>query len=100
MTEEPHYSTWPTDDDLHDRLAELDPTFAADVAAQREFGRQLRAAREAAGLTQTQLAERAGISRRATIAELEAGVGNPRFSTILKLRAGLQQTDPLTFFAA
>lgn len=44
-------------------------------------GDRLRKAREAAGLEQRELAERAGISR-ATISNAERGIGNPNLATL------------------
>ena len=55
---------------------ELQPLLPAWSIADR-----LRKAREAAGLEQRDLAERAGISR-ATISNAERGVGNPNLATL------------------
>lgn len=52
------------------------------------LGANLALAREAAGLTQHALAERAGTSR-ATIAQIEAGEGDPRLSTLTSLADAL-----------
>lgn len=54
---------------------------ASDQALLNELGRRLRGAREAAGLSVSDLARRSGISRR-TVTEVEAGRANP---SILKL---------------
>lgn len=53
------------------------------------LGANLALAREAAGLTQHALADRAGTSR-ATIAQIEAGEGDPRLSTLTALSDALQ----------
>lgn len=50
----------------------------------RQVGRHVRLAREKAGLTQSQLAESAGISSRA-VRELEAGRSNPTLATMVAI---------------
>ena len=52
------------------------------------FARNLRAAREKAGLSQEALAERAGMHRNA-VALLETGKRDPRVSTVAKLAKAL-----------
>lgn len=52
------------------------------------FARNLRAAREKAGLSQEALAERAGMHRNA-VALLETGKRDPRVSTVAKLAQAL-----------
>ena len=52
------------------------------------FARNLRAAREEAGLSQEALAERAGMHRNA-VALLETGKRDPRVSTVAKLAKAL-----------
>lgn len=61
------------------------------------FARNLRAAREKAGLSQEALAERAGMHRNA-VALLEAGKRDPRVSTVAKLAKalGISASDLLT----
>lgn len=49
---------------------------------------QVRAAREAQGLTQADLAERAGLTRKATITDLEGGA-NVTLETLHRVAAGL-----------
>jgi DNA-binding XRE family transcriptional regulator len=52
------------------------------------FGDRLRTARRDAGLTQEQLAERAGIDR-AAYSELERGQRDVRLSTLLRIESAL-----------
>ncbi|UUU21735.1 helix-turn-helix domain-containing protein [Streptomyces sp. DSM 40750] len=52
------------------------------------FGDRLRSARREAGLTQEQLAERAGIDR-AAYSELERGQRDARLSTLLRIESAL-----------
>jgi transcriptional regulator with XRE-family HTH domain len=58
------------------------------------LGVNLALAREAAGITQTDLAERAKTSR-ATIAQIESGGGDPRLSTLSALSEALGIGTPL-----
>jgi transcriptional regulator with XRE-family HTH domain len=55
---------------------------------QTDFGAKLKAAREAAGLTQQQLADRAGMYVH-NIAKMERGVREPTWPTALKLAKAL-----------
>ena len=55
----------------------------------RDLGGRIREAREAAGWTQQDLAERTGI-RRPNIARLERGSGLPNLATLLKVADGLE----------
>lgn len=77
-----------TVDDLIDALAINDPTLRPDLDAQRLLGRQIRQARDRAGLTQRQLADASGV-RQATITQIETGSGNPRWDTLAKLCVAL-----------
>ncbi|MFF7949157.1 helix-turn-helix domain-containing protein [Streptomyces griseorubiginosus] len=52
------------------------------------FGSRLRAARDRAGLTQEELAERAGIDRPA-YSEIERGLRDARLSTLLRIETAL-----------
>lgn len=57
-----------------------------------EFGRELRHAREARGLSRVRLAQRCGLSL-ATIKNLETGRGaHPRLETMIRLADGLEVT--------
>lgn len=55
------------------------------------FGDRLRLLRKLAGLTQVQLAERAGLSQPA-LSDLERNEYEPRWSDVLKLAAALEKT--------
>lgn len=61
---------------------------AAAERGRRIFGARLRALRAERGLTQQELAERAGINR-VTIARFEGGEQLPRYQTLLALADGL-----------
>jgi transcriptional regulator with XRE-family HTH domain len=52
------------------------------------FGERLRALREAAGLTQTELGKKAGVSQNA-ISNLEAGKRQPQWAVVVKLARAL-----------
>jgi transcriptional regulator with XRE-family HTH domain len=61
------------------------PRHSYEAAAAREkFGRRIRDARLAAGLTQSQAAERAGITSF-NLSEIECGVQNMRMTTMIAL---------------
>lgn len=68
-------------------LAEFDATYAATKLA-LEVGEQIRDAREAAGLTQRELASRMGTSQ-AAIARLEAGGVGATLTTLQKVATAL-----------
>lgn len=53
-----------------------------------ELGQAVLVAREAAGLTQTQLAQRAGVNRK-LVYRLESGRGNPRVESVMQVLATL-----------
>ena len=55
-----------------------------------DWGRNIRAAREALGMTQTQLADLVGV-RQPTIVRWEAGVNEPKFSHCLALARALNK---------
>lgn len=59
-----------------------------DEAFQTRFGRQLRAFREAEGLTQRELAERADLAEK-YVSRLEGGAAMPSLSVAARLAAGL-----------
>jgi transcriptional regulator with XRE-family HTH domain len=65
------------------------PPDATQLAERRlAFGDRLRAARRQAGLTQEQLAQRAGLDRSA-YSELERGLRDARLSTLLRIESAL-----------
>lgn len=57
----------------------------------RQFGKRLRALREAAGRSQADLAARAGLSR-VFVNQLEAGTRDPSLSTLTRLAKALGVT--------
>ncbi len=59
-----------------------------EVTAQQELGAQIMSIREAANLSQTQLAEISGV-QQADISRAERGLGNPTRDTLLKLADAL-----------
>ena len=67
---------------------------AASIKA--DFGIKIYLARRNAGLTQAQLAEKAGVTK-AYIVKLERGEGNPKLSTIGAILAAMNLTLPITF---
>lgn len=65
---------------------------------QREFGERVAEIRRDQGLTQAELAERAGTSQSG-MSQLEAGLRNPSYEMIVKIAAGLRVT-PCYLFAS
>jgi XRE family transcriptional regulator, regulator of sulfur utilization len=63
----------------------------ATETAAANLARNLRTLREAQGLTQTQLATRAGVPR-ATLAHLETGGGNPTLMVTVRIASALNVT--------
>jgi len=61
---------------------------SAEKRAQRNFGGTLKARRGAAGLTQTDLAEKASL-HRTYVSELERGLKEPGFHVLRKLALAL-----------
>ena len=61
----------------------------------RRFAETLRAARNKAGISQEELAERAGL-HRTYVSQLERGLKNPSLEVIIALARGLRVT-PLEF---
>jgi len=53
-----------------------------------ELGQAILVAREAAGLTQAQLARRAGVDRK-LLYRLESGKANPRMQSVMRVLAAL-----------
>ena len=64
-------------------MAHIQPGSSTDREIMAELGGRLRALRKARGLTLTEVAERATLSRR-TVARTEQG-DNPRLETLLRL---------------
>jgi transcriptional regulator with XRE-family HTH domain len=58
------------------------------VSPEEQFARNLRSRRQAAGLSQEQLADRTGL-HPTEISRLERAVREPRLGTMLKLARGL-----------
>lgn len=71
--------------DLGERLA---TEFEAELDSRELLGRQMTAARQAAKLTQPQLAEITGV-QQADISRIERGLGNPTRDTLLRLAGAL-----------
>ena len=55
---------------------------------QQDIGQIIRLTRDSQGITQRELAEKAGI-RQATIVEIESGKGNCRLSTLFQIAEAL-----------
>lgn len=73
--------------DFARHFADPDYRSRSDAAADRDrrmLGEKLRAARRSRRLTQSQLAEKAGVSR-VTIARIEAGQHAPRYDTLVAI---------------
>ena len=66
----------------------MPPDGAQLIARRIAFGNRLRVARREVGLTQEQLAERAGIDR-AAYSEIERGQRDARLSTLLRIESAL-----------
>ena len=64
---------------------------ADDTSAQQNLARNLKSLRDAQGLTQQMLAERAGVPR-ATLAHLETGAGNPTLLVTIRIASALNVT--------
>ncbi|GAA1883365.1 helix-turn-helix transcriptional regulator [Paeniglutamicibacter psychrophenolicus] len=60
----------------------------SETSAQYALGQGLVAARELAGLTQPQLAQRSGV-QQADISRIERGLGNPTRDTLIRLADAL-----------
>ncbi len=68
--------------------SEVNPNSPTDSSVLRQFASRLRAAREGAGLSVTELAERAAVSRR-YLTEAEAGRANPSLLKLIALASAL-----------
>lgn len=62
----------------------------AGARGRRAFGQRLRELRSRRGITQSDLAERAGVNR-VTVARIEGGQQLPRYRTVLALARGLDR---------
>lgn len=67
----------------------------AEITAQVALGSELRAAREAAHLTQPRLAEISAV-QQAEISRIERGLGNPTRDTLLRITSALGMRLTLT----
>lgn len=72
----------------HEIATRLGQQLDAEITAQEALGRDLRAAREAAHLTQPRLATIAAV-QQAEISRIERGLGNPTRDTLLKIAGAL-----------
>lgn len=63
------------------------------MSTSRKFGNTLRLARQSAGLSQEELAERAGL-HRTYISQLERGLKSPTLDIIVSLATSLKLTTP------
>ncbi len=63
------------------------------VSTSQKFGKALRKARQAAGLSQEELAERAGL-HRTYISQLERGLKSPTLDIIDRLATSVGSTTP------
>jgi len=87
--------------DLRGDLLDSPEAKAAYERARRDYelGVQIRQLREAAGISQTELARRMGTSQPA-VARLEAGGGTPRLDTLERVAAALGAALTVQFVAA
>jgi DNA-binding XRE family transcriptional regulator len=75
-----------------ERLARRAGSSAPPPAAEESFGPDLRRRRRLAGLTQAEVATRAGI-RQETLSRLENGRGNPTLRTVRAILRSLGEPD-------
>lgn len=66
------------------------------VDADEEYGAQLRLARLQVGLTQDQLAERAGLSDGSSVARIETGKRRPRLATQQRLAKAIEELQEVS----
>jgi transcriptional regulator with XRE-family HTH domain len=74
------------------------PQIQSNLSLAATFAQNLLVARTAADLTQQALALASGVSR-ATIAQLESGVGDPKLSTVQQLAEALSVSPTLLLFS-
>ena len=75
-------------DTMHGKHASKEAHIASPPNAAERIGRQIRAARQEAGLTQVQLSARAGITQT-VLSRIESGKGNPTLGLLEDIAAAL-----------